>query len=560
MDAEPAGCPPEDDLRAFHSGALPEPQCDRVATHLADCTRCALFVELLTTPYILARLRDEYRSSADNLDRRMRSACDRLALDPSDDELRVLLEENTDYKVGVVLGSGGMGRVYAGTAKDGSGRVALKVILPRFAGIRSYLARFEAEAVTLRMLDHPRVVRYLKLLRVGSCPVLVMEHVAGQSLHVVLRDRGPLPVAEAIRHARSLLEALQYLNSFGVVHRDVKPGNCLVTEAGEVKLVDFGIAKDLTATDELTETGRFVGTPCYMSPEQAARPREVDSRSDLYSAGCVLYELLTGRPPFRGEPMVVIGEHATRAPKPPHVLAPDTPRALSRVVLRLLAKLPAERYQSPAEAIAALTPELWEPRPRRFPRTLFWATGVLVMIALVAVGVAYAPPPELQVVEPPEIALTEDVLTLEGEQTRWFGSESWKDCELQVEAMAVGGGDCPLIYFRAANNGNFSCLRMGARKGKYLYFEEAAGGKAAERLHLSAFDTEPGRWYRLKIAIQRFDATCTIDDAPCFPDPLQLTRSNGRIGLGAERGAVCRFRNLTVRDRAGTVLWAGFGS
>jgi serine/threonine protein kinase len=556
MEPVPDGCPPEAQLKAFHAGELADADCERVANHLATCGKCAELFGRLTAPYHLARLRDDL-GGEDDLEGRVRVACDRLARDHDDGELRALLEEHTGYRVGVLLGSGGMGRVYAGTGKDGSGRVALKVILPRFAGVRSYLARFDAEAETLRNLDHRRVVRYLKLVRVGGCPVLVMEYVTGESLQDILR-RGRLTPDEAVRHIVQLLEALQYLAGFGVVHRDVKPGNCLVTETGELKLVDFGIAKDLTTNAELTATGHIVGTPAYMSPEQAARPREVDSRSDLYSAGCVLYELLTGSPPFRGEAAAVIGAHATQQPVPPRSLNPAVPRAVSRATLRLLAKSPADRFQTAQDTLAALAPYAGDARHPRPTRRRAIVAAVIGLTALATIAVA-----ALRDDEVPSPSSGDDPngdgdeLTARDDQTFWFGSESWKDYELSVDAMLVAGQGCPAVYFHASVGG-YSRLRLGLRNGGFLCFEELVGGKQQQRSELFTFPIEAGKWVRVTVAVQPFAATCTISGNQNLTTTVRLARSQGRVGLGAEPGGTCKFRNLVVRDKSGAIIWSGF--
>ncbi len=258
------------------------------------------------------------------------------------------------YRVGRLLARGGMAHVRLGLDVRSGRAVAVKYL--NAESLRDENARrlFQAEATTAG-LDHPGVVRVLDsgtaedLATGAAIPYIVMEFVPGDSLRTVLRRDGALGLDEALDLAVQLLEALAYCHAAGLVHRDIKPSNVMVTPSGRVRLVDFGVARHVgDATEQLDDTSRFV-TTAYASPEQAQR-LPTDSRSDLYSVGCVLYELLTGRPPFVGEEQDVLFERLVDEPKAPSVHNREVSPELDAVVLRSLRRDPADRYPS-AEAM-----------------------------------------------------------------------------------------------------------------------------------------------------------------------------------------------------------------
>ena len=259
---------------------------------------------------------------------------------------RYLLEEPLD--------SGGMAEVWRARDEVLGGRpVAVKILHENLAGDPGFLERFRLEAVAAARLSHPAVVRVFDTGVDEDVCFIVMELFEGQNLAEILADRGPLEPPEAAGIAQSVLDALDHAHAQGVVHRDVKPGNVLIGPGGAVKVTDFGIAKAAFAGD-ITTTGKLLGTALYLAPEQVA-DKPADHRADLYATGVVLYEMLTGRPPFKAETdLATATMRLTQDPRPPGALRAGIPRALEHVVMRALAREPEDRYQSAAEMRAAL--------------------------------------------------------------------------------------------------------------------------------------------------------------------------------------------------------------
>jgi serine/threonine-protein kinase len=264
-----------------------------------------------------------------------------------------------DYEVLDELGRGGMGRVYRVRNVISERTEAMKVLLPGILANEDLAARFLREIKVLASLDHPNIAALRTALTVDSQVAMVMELVEGESLSKRLL-RGPLPLPEAVAIAGQVLEALAYAHRMGVIHRDIKPANMMVTDEGVVKLTDFGIARSQT-DQALTATGTTAGSLSYMSPEQV-NGGPIDHRSDLYSAGISLYEMVTGRPPFKGSSeFVLMAAHVTEPPTPPIELRADLPPALDAVILRAIAKHPADRFASADEFREAVTGALAGP-------------------------------------------------------------------------------------------------------------------------------------------------------------------------------------------------------
>src|ERR687892_209294 len=260
------------------------------------------------------------------------------------------------YQLDSLLGVGGMAKVYLASDRVLERQVAVKVLSPPYAQDPSFVERFRREARSAARLSHPNIVAVFDSGSDADQPYLVMEYVAGQSLAELLARQGRLAPRRAAELAVQVCAALAAAHAQGLVHRDVKPANVLVGDDGQVKVADFGIAK-AAATATLTGTGTVLGTAAYLSPEQA-QGVPVDARSDLYSLGCVLYELLCGSPPFGSGPdspqVAVASRHVSEPPEPPSARNLQVDPGLDAVVLTALAKDPAQRYQRAVELRDAL--------------------------------------------------------------------------------------------------------------------------------------------------------------------------------------------------------------
>ncbi len=259
------------------------------------------------------------------------------------------------YQIGELLGHGGMADVHLGTDSRLGRRVAIKLLKPSLAQDPAFRTRFRREAQDAAKMAHPTIVRIFdageESVKDGNgtetlVPYIVMEYVDGRLLKDIVAD-GALEPAEASRIVGQVLTALEYSHRAGVVHRDIKPGNIMITTSGQVKVMDFGIARAISESSAtIAETSAIVGTAAYFSPEQA-RGEPVDARTDLYSTGVVLFELLTGHAPFHGaNPVAVAYQHVNSEAAPPSSLNPKVSPALDAVVLRSLAKDRFDRYQS----------------------------------------------------------------------------------------------------------------------------------------------------------------------------------------------------------------------
>jgi serine/threonine protein kinase len=264
------------------------------------------------------------------------------------------------YLVKGELGRGGMGAVYL-AEQPGLGReVAIKELILSAVADPTALQRFMQEAQVMARTSHPNLVQVHDLEQIGDANYIVLEFVRGKSL----RDRinqGTLPLPQTFAVMHGVLQALDYAHKRAIVHRDMKPENVLLSEEGEVKVADFGIARltdDSGAGSTATKTGTTVGTPQYMSPEQVSSSK-VDGRSDLYSAGIMFYELVVGQPPFTASeadgPFTLMAKHVQAPPKPPSVHRPGLDMGLEEVILKSLSKRPEERYQSGQEFDDAMT-------------------------------------------------------------------------------------------------------------------------------------------------------------------------------------------------------------
>lgn len=298
------------------------------------------------------------------------------------------------YRVGELIGRGGMASVFRGYDETLGREVAIKILKRDLAGDTAFRTRFRLEAQAASRMANQAIVRVFDAGEDVAAdvngerpiPFIVMELVHGTLLKDIIA-RGPVPPADAVRYVDGILEALEYSHRAGVVHRDIKPGNVMITDAGQVKVMDFGIARAVSdSSSTVAETTSILGTAAYFSPEQA-KGESVDARADVYSTGIVLYELLTGRAPFRGDsPVAVAYQHVSETPVPPSQANEASPKAFDPVVLRALAKDPYQRFPDAASfrealdaasdgkapskrELGALTSELYGPNPRQAAET-----------------------------------------------------------------------------------------------------------------------------------------------------------------------------------------------
>ncbi|MCE3555547.1 Stk1 family PASTA domain-containing Ser/Thr kinase [Pseudonocardia sp. RS11V-5] len=262
------------------------------------------------------------------------------------------------YQLGDTLGYGGMSEVHRGMDTRLGRDVAIKVLRADLARDPQFQLRFRREAQNAAALNHPAIVAVYDTgetqTEFGPLPYIVMEYVDGQTLREIVKTTGPLSQQRVIEVMADVCAALDFSHRHNIIHRDVKPANVMITRNGAVKVMDFGIARALGEGQNVTQTAAVIGTAQYLSPEQA-RGEQVDARSDVYAAGCVLFELLTGEPPFTGDtPVAVAYQHVREDPRRPSDVNPQIPPALDAVVLKALSKNPANRYQSAAEMRADL--------------------------------------------------------------------------------------------------------------------------------------------------------------------------------------------------------------
>jgi serine/threonine-protein kinase len=348
--------PSADELAAFGLGKLTPGEMAAIERHIAACDRCC---------HTLRDVRDDTmvdlaRAAVCQDETGTLAFADAATIDSSIIEPHTAFDEHPRYRLLSELGAGGMGVVYKAEHRLMERTVALKVINRRFTANKLALDRFRREVKAAAKLHHPNIVAAFDADQAGELHFLVMEFVPGISLGQLVTKQGPMPVHQACRCIVQAAQGLQHAHEHGMVHRDIKPHNLMVTKAGQVKILDFGLARlgdDLEGDARLTGLDTVVGTPDFLAPEQARNSRGVDVRADVYSLGCTLYFLLTGQPPHpEGSAIEKMLRHCERDADPVEELRPDVPAALAEVVRKMMARLPEDRYQTAKEAAVALTP------------------------------------------------------------------------------------------------------------------------------------------------------------------------------------------------------------
>lgn len=273
------------------------------------------------------------------------------------------------YQILRPLGKGGMARVFLAEHVNMKRRVAIKVLPEELARNRAALERFYREARTAAALDHPNIVRAYDVREADGLYFLVMEYVDGQDLEAIMNARSVIAIRDAVDWTIAVAHGLEHAAAKNIVHRDIKPSNLLLDKHGTIKILDMGLARfrdqqEDRVTDKF-DSGAVMCTPDYVAPEQILRSEQIDVRTDIYSLGATLYALLAGRPPFEGSVTMKLVSHQAREAIPLRQLRTDIPPELSRIVARMMAKNPDQRYRSPADVIEALKP--WSTPPATTP-------------------------------------------------------------------------------------------------------------------------------------------------------------------------------------------------
>jgi len=349
--------PDADRLRAFGLGRLGGQQSQAIERHIEHCEQCCEVLRNIADDSLVETLRDAERAAAaETMDfSGEASSHGAVAIPPE-------LENHPRYHIKARLGMGGMGVVYRAEHRLMQRDVALKVIHPRLVDRPQAVARFRHEVQAAARLNDEHVVRAYDAEQVDTIHFLVMEYVEGESLDRLIAREGKLPIATACSYARQAALGLQAAHAQGMAHRDIKPQNMMVDATGRVKVLDFGLARfvldqETEEAPRLTTAHLVLGTPDYMAPEQARESRAADIRSDIYSLGCTLYQMLAGQTPFPvGSVIEKLALHMTGRPQAIEELRPGVPDGLVDVINRMMARDPAARYPSPAHVAEALEP------------------------------------------------------------------------------------------------------------------------------------------------------------------------------------------------------------
>jgi WD40 repeat protein/serine/threonine protein kinase len=396
-------------LRSFGLGQLGEAEAEAVEDHVSHCEACCrtlartdsdTFTDLLRNGRLAAA--SEAVTQAPGLPRPVADGGRTTAESSAESGPPPELLRHPRYRVLSLLGAGGMGAVYKAEHRLMERTVALKVMTRAFVASEATVDRFRREVKAAARLSHPNIVAAYDAEQAGDVHFLVMEYVEGTDLARWLAARGPLPVEEACEYARQCATGLRHAHEHGMIHRDIKPHNLMRTPGGTIKILDFGLARlaaEAGTAGGVTGQGILLGTVDYLAPEQADDARQADIRSDIYSLGCTLYHLLSGRPPFpKGTVVQKIMAHTEREPSSLRELRPDLPPGVARLVQRMMAKSPDDRYQTPDEVCDALAPfagqtVVIDPSPRRTKRagmeprgTRRWSiAAAAVLLALVGI-------------------------------------------------------------------------------------------------------------------------------------------------------------------------------
>jgi len=365
----------EDTLKALSAGKLSERAAVAVSAHLDECAECRAKASSLSEDTLLGRLRAVESDSATGtpvpdtlgpLPAGVQAANAGQAFQPDvNNQIFSELPKLPEYEVQRELGQGGMGVVYLAKNKLMDRLEVLKVVKPALLEIPGARDRFLREIRMAAKLSHGNIVKAHSAIQTGELLLFAMEYVDGEDLAKTVKSRGPLAVTMACNYAQQVAQGLQHALEKGMVHRDIKPHNLILARDGRkhiVKILDFGLAKarreEEGSDSDLTGSGSgIMGTPDYIAPEQMKNASKADIRADIYSLGCTLYYLLTGKPPFEGKSLFeLLQAHLGKGAVPLNKVRPDVPAKLAAVVAKMMAKAPTDRYQTPLEVVQALAP------------------------------------------------------------------------------------------------------------------------------------------------------------------------------------------------------------
>lgn len=364
--------PPQKTLIAFLNGELDDAMQSQVEAHIQACETCVNYLRTVPDDDLLKRIRTADTYTTGGATRMMPAEAFSLnttgGLDDSPSDILVELVNHSRYRIVKPLGEGGMGVVYQAEHRVMERTVALKVIASRLVSHPGAVERFHQEVKAAARLSHRNIVTAHDAEQIGNLHFLVMEFVEGESLNALVARQGRLPIKRACYYIWQAALGLGHAHENGMVHRDIKPQNLMLTPQGVVKILDFGLAR-LAAQEGmdddktgLTAVGIAVGTPDYMAPEQARDSRSVDARADIYSLGATFYFLLTGQTLFPvGSALEKVLAHIERKPRPATDLRPDIPPEVANILNRMLEKNPANRYQTPGEVAEDLKQFLKQP-------------------------------------------------------------------------------------------------------------------------------------------------------------------------------------------------------
>jgi hypothetical protein len=374
-------------LALFAAGRLRASEMQRVGEHLAECSACMEALEQVPEDSMVGMLREQDDGDDGSPPRRTERSAQgestrRFEPIELDDSAAAAaspgLNDHPRYKPKTLLGGGGMGLIYLADDWQENRAVVLKFLREDLLDRPRLVERFRREAAAATLLKHRNIVEAYGVEPFGRWPALVMEYVKGTDLAGLIAKAGALPVRVGCELVRQAAVGLQHSFEQGMVHRDIKPSNLIVSNAGTVKILDFGLAKmqsELSVEAGLTSTGAVLGSVDYMAPEQLDDPRTADIRADIYSLGCTLYHLLSGVPPFQGTTFEVLEAHKSEIATPLHKRRPEVPSELATVVARMMAKEPGRRFQSPVAVARALTPFQGNPA---LERTAAWKGDAVV--------------------------------------------------------------------------------------------------------------------------------------------------------------------------------------